>query len=153
MMFSSPLALTLVFLFSILQYFSCCLFVHVFVSLSSKLPQIAFCSEDHLDNYFCPSLFLSLFRGHGTYMDDENLTASVAGEVERVNKLICVRPLKTRWELDITESLRSTPWDDATLFKITQMLNLTTCTLFQIQWWSRGCDRWSDHWGLRMFKI
>ncbi|XP_023666814.1 exosome complex component RRP4 [Paramormyrops kingsleyae] len=36
-------------------------------------------------------------RGHGTYMDEEKLTASVAGEVERVNKLICVRPLKTRF--------------------------------------------------------
>jgi len=36
-------------------------------------------------------------RGHGTYMDDENLTASVAGEVQRVDKLICVRPLKTRY--------------------------------------------------------
>lgn len=35
-------------------------------------------------------------RGHGTYTEDEKLMASVAGEVERVNKLICVRPLKTR---------------------------------------------------------
>lgn len=41
------------------------------------------------------SLF-SRYRGHGTYLDEEKLTASVAGEVERVNKLICVRPLKTR---------------------------------------------------------
>ncbi|CAG5867481.1 unnamed protein product [Menidia menidia] len=35
-------------------------------------------------------------RGHGTYVDEEKLTASVAGEVQRVDKLICVRPLKTR---------------------------------------------------------
>lgn len=40
-------------------------------------------------------------RGHGTYMDDEKLTASVAGEVERVNKLICVRPLKTRFNGEV----------------------------------------------------
>uniref|UniRef100_A0A4W4EI60 Uncharacterized protein n=1 Tax=Electrophorus electricus TaxID=8005 RepID=A0A4W4EI60_ELEEL len=40
-------------------------------------------------------------RGHGTYMDDEKLTASVAGEVERVNKLICVRPLKTRYNGEV----------------------------------------------------
>lgn len=40
-------------------------------------------------------------RGHGTYMDDEKLTASVAGEVERVNKLICVKPLKTRFNGEV----------------------------------------------------
>lgn len=39
---------------------------------------------------------LSFSRGHGTYVDEEKLTASVAGEVQRVDKLICVRPLKTR---------------------------------------------------------
>ncbi|KAM8934616.1 exosome complex component RRP4 [Pelodytes ibericus] len=40
-------------------------------------------------------------RGHGTYMDDEKLLASVAGEVERVNKLICVRALKTRYNGEV----------------------------------------------------
>ena len=36
------------------------------------------------------------YRGHGTYMEEEQLIASVAGIVETVNKLISVRPLKTR---------------------------------------------------------
>ena len=36
-------------------------------------------------------------RGHGTYVEGEKLIASVAGIVERVNKLICVRPFKTRY--------------------------------------------------------
>ncbi|KAF6018664.1 EXOSC2 [Bugula neritina] len=38
-------------------------------------------------------------RGHGTYfdVDEGKILASVAGCVERVNKLICVRPLKTRY--------------------------------------------------------
>ncbi|XP_048045833.1 exosome complex component RRP4 [Megalobrama amblycephala] len=40
-------------------------------------------------------------RGHGTYMDEERLTASVAGQVERVNKLICVKPLKTRYNGEV----------------------------------------------------
>lgn len=39
---------------------------------------------------------LSLHRGHGTYVDEEKLIASVAGAVERVNKLVCVKALKTR---------------------------------------------------------
>ncbi|XP_030063684.1 exosome complex component RRP4 [Microcaecilia unicolor] len=40
-------------------------------------------------------------RGHGTYMEDEKLLASVAGTVERVNKLICVRALKTRYNGEV----------------------------------------------------
>nr|CAG4643344.1 EOG090X09DD [Ilyocryptus agilis] len=40
-------------------------------------------------------------RGHGTYMQDECLYASVAGVVERVNQLISVRPLKTRYHGEI----------------------------------------------------
>jgi len=35
-------------------------------------------------------------RGHGTYVADSNLCATVSGVVERVNKLISVRPLKAR---------------------------------------------------------
>ncbi|XP_050414130.1 exosome complex component RRP4 [Patella vulgata] len=40
-------------------------------------------------------------RGHGTFMENEKLHASVAGVVERVNKLICVKPLKTRYNGEI----------------------------------------------------
>ncbi|KAJ7307989.1 hypothetical protein JRQ81_008488 [Phrynocephalus forsythii] len=36
-------------------------------------------------------------RGHGTYLGDEKLVASVAGVVDRVNKLVCVKALKTRY--------------------------------------------------------
>ena len=42
-------------------------------------------------------MLLPLFRGHGTYMQDDCLYASVAGVVERVNQLISVRPLKSRY--------------------------------------------------------
>ncbi|KAJ8039470.1 Exosome complex component RRP4 [Holothuria leucospilota] len=35
-------------------------------------------------------------RGHGTYLDDNKLLATVAGVVETVNKLIHVNPMKTR---------------------------------------------------------
>ncbi|KAI9497577.1 hypothetical protein BDB00DRAFT_803249 [Zychaea mexicana] len=41
-------------------------------------------------------------RGHGTYTDGENVVVSaVAGAVERVNKLLSVRPLKTRYTPEI----------------------------------------------------
>lgn len=35
-------------------------------------------------------------RGHGTYVQDENILASVAGTLERVNKLVSVKPLRTK---------------------------------------------------------
>lgn len=40
-----------------------------------------------------------LFRGHGTYVNNENgeIKASVAGVMEKVNKLISIRPLKSRY--------------------------------------------------------
>ncbi|KAK7502120.1 hypothetical protein BaRGS_00006484 [Batillaria attramentaria] len=40
-------------------------------------------------------------RGHGTVMDDDRLHATVAGVVERVNKLVSVRPLKARYTGEI----------------------------------------------------
>jgi exosome complex component RRP4 len=44
---------------------------------------------------------LSFMRGHGTFIENEQLVASVAGKVERVNKLISVRPAKTRFNGEI----------------------------------------------------
>ena len=35
-------------------------------------------------------------RGHGTYVENEEVVSSVAGTVERVNKLISVRGVRTR---------------------------------------------------------
>lgn len=37
------------------------------------------------------------FRGHGTYSEDEQIKASVAGVMEKVNKLISIKPLKSRY--------------------------------------------------------
>ncbi|MFH4982212.1 hypothetical protein AB6A40_008921 [Gnathostoma spinigerum] len=39
----------------------------------------------------------NFMRGHGTYLRGDELIASLAGAVETVNKLICVRPLKSRY--------------------------------------------------------
>ncbi|XP_055380511.1 exosome complex component RRP4 [Condylostylus longicornis] len=36
-------------------------------------------------------------NGHGTYIEDDNIKASVAGVIERVNKLKSVKPLKNRY--------------------------------------------------------
>jgi len=39
--------------------------------------------------------------GHGTYVEKSNLVASVAGIFERINKLVCVKPLMTRYTGDV----------------------------------------------------
>jgi len=40
---------------------------------------------------------IGFIRGHGTYVEENNLIATVSGVVERVNKLVSVRPLKSRY--------------------------------------------------------
>ncbi|KIK68168.1 hypothetical protein GYMLUDRAFT_155664 [Collybiopsis luxurians FD-317 M1] len=40
-------------------------------------------------------------RGHGTYVDNEQVIASVSGFVERVNKLITVRAARTRYNPEV----------------------------------------------------
>ena len=44
-------------------------------------------------------------RGHGTYMKNGALYASVAGSIQRVNKLISVTPLKTKYQGEIGYNL------------------------------------------------
>ena len=44
-------------------------------------------------------------RGHGTYMQQDDLFASVAGVVERDNKLISVTPVKTRYNGEIGDGV------------------------------------------------
>jgi len=40
-------------------------------------------------------------RGHGTYTEGDDLKASVAGVKEQVNKLISIKPLKSRYNGEI----------------------------------------------------
>ena len=39
--------------------------------------------------------------GHGTYVDSEEVIASVAGTVERVNKLVTVRAIRSRYNPEV----------------------------------------------------
>lgn len=43
----------------------------------------------------------AFMRGHGTYVDHEEVIASVSGTVERVNKLISVRAIRTRYNPEV----------------------------------------------------
>ncbi|OBZ74223.1 Exosome complex component RRP4 [Grifola frondosa] len=43
----------------------------------------------------------AFMRGHGTYVDNDEVIASVAGTIERVNKLISVRAVRTRYNPEV----------------------------------------------------
>lgn len=57
------------------------------------------------NHFFSPGDIITsdagFMRGHGTYMKNGALHASVAGAVHRVNKLISVTPLKTKYQGEI----------------------------------------------------
>jgi len=43
----------------------------------------------------------AFMRGHGTFVDSNEVVASVAGVIERVNKLVTVRALRTRYNPEV----------------------------------------------------
>ncbi|KAF8801358.1 hypothetical protein BYT27DRAFT_6799630 [Phlegmacium glaucopus] len=53
----------------------------------------------------CPGEYLTssqaYMRGHGTYVDSEEVIASVAGTVERVNRLVTVRAIRSRYNPEV----------------------------------------------------
>lgn len=55
----------------------------------------------HLANLVIPGEVITddptCMRGHGTYLLDGKLIASVAGVVERTGKLVSVKPLRSRY--------------------------------------------------------
>ena len=53
--------------------------------------------------YNCKGLYLTMEwdSGHGTYVDSEEVIASVAGTVERVNKLVTVRAIRSRYNPEV----------------------------------------------------
>ncbi|GBE86532.1 exosome complex exonuclease rrp4 [Sparassis latifolia] len=43
----------------------------------------------------------AFMRGHGTYVDNDEVIASVAGTIERVNKLVTVRAIRSRYNPEV----------------------------------------------------
>lgn len=80
---------------------------------------------------------LMLCRGHGTYVDEnEYLRASVAGVLEKVNKLVTVRPLKTRYQGEIGDviigritEVQQSRWKVDTNSKLDSVLLLSSVNL------------------------
>lgn len=53
----------------------------------------------------------SCMRGHGTYILDGKLVASVAGIVERTGKLVSVKPLRSRYVTNWVGWMIIGPWN------------------------------------------
>ena len=51
--------------------------------------------------HFVILLYFAPLRGHGTYVQDNELAATVSGIVERVNKLVSVKPLRSRYNGEV----------------------------------------------------
>ncbi|XP_019849816.1 PREDICTED: exosome complex component RRP4-like [Amphimedon queenslandica] len=79
---------------------------------------------------------LGFMRGHGTYESDGKLLASVAGVVERVNRLLCVHPLKSKYNGEIGDvvvgriiEVQQKRWKVETSSRLDSVLNLSSINL------------------------
>ncbi|XP_046845020.1 exosome complex component RRP4-like [Xenia sp. Carnegie-2017] len=75
-------------------------------------------------------------RGHGTFVDNEKILASVTGTVEVVNKLISVKPLKTRFNGEVGDvvvgrinEVGQKRWKVDTFSKLDSVLMLSSVNL------------------------
>ncbi|CAB4026725.1 Exosome complex component RRP4, partial [Paramuricea clavata] len=75
-------------------------------------------------------------RGHGTFVDDDKIVASVTGTVEIVNKLISVKPLKTRYNGEVGDvvvgrikEVGQKRWKVDTFAKLDSVLMLSSVNL------------------------
>jgi exosome complex component RRP4 len=79
---------------------------------------------------------VGFMRGHGTYMKSDVLYASVAGVVQRVNRLISVTPLKTKYAGEIGDvvvgrvtEVQQKRWKVDTNARLDSMLLLSSVNL------------------------
>lgn len=74
---------------------------HVSIKLASERVNHSVASNNDPPRFYTPGEVITgiqdFMRGHGTYAEDDCLKASVAGVMQKVNKLICIRPLKSRY--------------------------------------------------------
>lgn len=79
---------------------------------------------------------LNISRGHGTFTEDDSLKSSVAGVMQKVNKLICIRPLKSRYVGEIGDvvvgrvlEVQQRRWKVETNSRLDSVLQLSSVNL------------------------
>lgn len=79
---------------------------------------------------------INVYSGHGTYVEDDCIKSSVAGVMQKVNKLICVRPLKSRYVGEIGDvvvgrvlEVQQKRWKVETNSRLDSILQLSSVNL------------------------
>ncbi|XP_034841503.1 exosome complex component RRP4 [Maniola hyperantus] len=113
---------------------------HVSISLASERVNHCVASSNDIPRFYTPGEVITgmqdFMRGHGTYVEDDCLKSSVAGVMQKVNKLICVRPLKSRYVGEIGDvvvgrvlEVQQKRWKVETNSRLDSILQLSSVNL------------------------
>ncbi|KAG6462989.1 hypothetical protein O3G_MSEX013583 [Manduca sexta] len=113
---------------------------HVSIRLASERVNHCVASNNELPQFYTPGEVITgtqdFMRGHGTYVEDDSLKASVAGVMQKVNKLICIRPLKSRYVGEIGDvvvgrvlEVQQKRWKVETNSRLDSILQLSSVNL------------------------
>ncbi|XP_026323996.1 exosome complex component RRP4 [Hyposmocoma kahamanoa] len=113
---------------------------HVSIRLASERVNHCVASANELPRFYTPGEVITgmqdFMRGHGTYADDDCLKSSVAGVMQKVNKLICIRPLKSRYVGEIGDvvvgrvlEVQQRRWKVETNSRLDSVLQLSSVNL------------------------
>ncbi|XP_068628494.1 exosome complex component RRP4 [Battus philenor] len=113
---------------------------HVSIRLASERVNHCVAAGNELPRFYTPGEVISgmqdFMRGHGTYTEDDNLKSSVAGVMQKVNKLVCIRPLKSRYVGEIGDvvvgrvlEVQQRRWKVQTNSRLDSILQLSSVNL------------------------
>lgn len=113
---------------------------HVKIRLASERVNHSVPANNGLPRFYTPGEVITgmqdFMRGHGTYTEDDSLKASVAGVMQKVNKLICIRPLKSRYVGEIGDvivgrvlEVQQRRWKVETNSRLDSVLQLSSVNL------------------------
>ncbi|XP_047514399.1 exosome complex component RRP4 isoform X1 [Pieris napi] len=113
---------------------------HVSIKLASERVNPSVASNNEIPRFFTPGEVIcglgDFMRGHGTYLEDNNIKSSVAGVMQKVNKLICIHPLKSRYVGEIGDvvvgrviEVQQKRWKVETNSRLDSVLQLSSVNL------------------------
>ncbi|CAG4925789.1 unnamed protein product [Colias eurytheme] len=113
---------------------------HVSIKLAAERVNHSVAANNEIPRFFTPGEVIcglqDFMRGHGTYVEDDCIKSSVAGVMQKVNKLICVRPLKSRYVGEIGDvvvgrvlEVQQRRWKIETNSRLDSVLQLSSVNL------------------------
>ncbi|CAG9110327.1 unnamed protein product [Plutella xylostella] len=113
---------------------------HVSIKLASERVNHSVASTNELPRFFTPGEVISgmqdFMRGHGTHTEGDVLKSSVAGVMQKVNKLVCIRPIRSRYVGEIGDvvvgrvtEVQQKRWKVETNSRLDSVLQLSSVNL------------------------